>query len=664
MIRLIGLCVTLLLTFPALGQTRHALVVGVDDYAELDVLQKARNDARAVAAALEEAGFRVETLIDPDRRALLAGLAGLSQRLQPGDEAVFFFAGHGVEVAGRNVLLAADVPRLRPGDEVLLDSEGLPVDRVLAAILGRGARAAVLIIDACRDNPFPQLGSRSLGAERGLARLDPPAGAMVVFSAGAGQAALDRLSDDDSDPNSVFTRRLIPLLSQPGLPLHVAARQLRIEVEDLAATVRHDQRPAVYDEMRGDFVLLPTAMPADTTVAAPVAEPLARPDPCTAALPVWAAIQSSNNRQALESFAATYATSCPALAALAQESIAALVPDWTRATSTTLTGHAEFVISAAFSPDGRRIVTASWDNTARVWDAETGRAIVTLTGHTRSLNSAAFSPDGRRIVTTSEDRTARLWDTETGRAIAIFTGHTDWVLSAAFSPDGRRIATGSLDNTARLWDAETGRVIAILIGHTNSVRSAAFSPDARRIVTASNDGTARVWDTETGRTIAILSGHADWVLSAVFSPNGRWIVTGSLDDTARIWDIETRRVIATLAGHINGVLSAAFSHDGRRIVTVSNDSSARVWDTETGLAIAILSGHSDWVRRAAFSYDGQRIVTASEDRTARLWETETGQVIATLNGHTDLVSGAAFSPDGRRIVTASWDNTARLWTTP
>jgi TPR repeat protein len=152
--------------------------------------------------------------------------------------------------------------------------------------------------------------------------------------------------------------------------------------------------------------------------------------------------------------------------------------------------------SAAFSPDGARIVTASQDNnTARLWDAKTGALLAVLQGHTNSVNSAAFSPDGARVVTASRDKTARLWDAKTGAALAVLQGHTNSVTSAAFSPDEARIVTTSYDdNTARLWDAKTGAVLAVLQGHTNSVNSAAFSPDGARVVTASSDNTARLWE--------------------------------------------------------------------------------------------------------------------------------------------------------------------------
>jgi WD40 repeat protein len=328
-----------------------------------------------------------------------------------------------------------------------------------------------------------------------------------------------------------------------------------------------------------------------------------------------------------------------------------------------LFGPDAFLASAAWSPDGRRIVTASWDKTARIWDAATGRQLAVLSGHRSSLMSAAFSPDGRRIVTASGDKTARIWDAATGKQLGVLSGHRSIVRSASVSPDGLHVVTASGDGTARIWDTATGKQLAVLVipGHEVYVFSAAFSPDGRHIVTASDDRIARIWDAATGKQLVLLSGHDGSVLSAAYSRDGRRIVTASSDKTARIWDAATGKQLTVLSGHNEGVNGAAWSPDGRQVATASDDKTARVWDATSGKQLAVLSGHSNQLISAAFSPDGQRIVTASWDKTARIWDVATVKQLVTLTGHDKPVQSAAWSFDGRRVVTASADTTARIW---
>src|SRR5205823_14261309 len=141
------------------------------------------------------------------------------------------------------------------GEDDLLKGEAIGLSRLLDDLRGRRPKMSLLILDACRDNPFPQPGGRSVGGSRGLTRVDAPEGTFVMFSAGTGEAALDRLSDADGDANSVYTRRLLPLITQPGLSLPDLAQEVRRQVRELAATVKHRQTPAYYDEVVGRFCL-------------------------------------------------------------------------------------------------------------------------------------------------------------------------------------------------------------------------------------------------------------------------------------------------------------------------------------------------------------------------------------------------------------------------
>lgn len=307
---------TLWLTpLPAAAAERLALVVGIDNYAEVPVLQKARNDAEAVHAALEHAGFRSDLVLDADLLTLLERLEVLAERIQRGDEVVFFFAGHGVEFDGRNYLLPADVPMPTRGSALTVRRNALPVEEVIDTLQRRGARVSLLILDACRDNPFARPGTRSVGGRRGLALVEPPEGTFIVYSAGAGQAALDRLSDEDPAPYSVFTRSLLPRLNEPGMNLRDMVQKVREEVRDLASSVGHSQFPAVYDQLDGSFFFVPASVPPPPPPPGPGPGP---DDACVAALPVWQVLEAAADPAALRAFADGYADICPVLATMAE----------------------------------------------------------------------------------------------------------------------------------------------------------------------------------------------------------------------------------------------------------------------------------------------------------------------------------------------------------
>jgi WD40 repeat protein len=333
-----------------------------------------------------------------------------------------------------------------------------------------------------------------------------------------------------------------------------------------------------------------------------------------------------------------------------------------------LQGHEDRVLTASYSTDGRRVVTASEDKTGRVWDTETGKVIAVLQGHEGLVWSASFSRDGRRVATASEDMTARIWDADNGKMIAVLRGHQGEVRSAAFSTDGRRVVTASDDTTARIWDADTGNVIAILQGHEvaglgGRISSATFSADGRRVVTASWDGTVCLWDANNGKVIAVLhtafasnirmtGTHLEPIRwTAKFSPDGRRVLTLPWVE-AVIWDAETGKKITALGRDDRSaparLSSAAFSPDGRRVVTVSSGKTARIWNAETGKMIAVLQRFDGSVHSDGFSADGRRVVTAS-DNTARVWDLETGKVVASI--HAPGVSGASLSADGRHVMT-------------
>jgi uncharacterized caspase-like protein len=253
------LLLCLLLPSPALAEKRVALVIGIDKYDNLGPsaqLRKARSDAAAVARVLRDLGFDVIAKEDVTRSAFNSHWQDFLNKLTPGDTVAFYFAGHGVEFAGRSYLLPRDVPNLKPGRDELLRREALSLQEFLADLREKGTRLNLAILDACRDNPFEQVAGRSVGSRRGLAVSEaPPEGTFIMYSAGSGESALDRLNDADRDANSVFTRNLLPLLRSPGMPLTEVAKQVRVAVRQMAATVQHRQTPAYYDQVLGPVCL-------------------------------------------------------------------------------------------------------------------------------------------------------------------------------------------------------------------------------------------------------------------------------------------------------------------------------------------------------------------------------------------------------------------------
>jgi hypothetical protein len=268
-----------LMSGTAFAEKRVALVIGNDRYVNLPQLQKAANDADAVGDTLAKLGFEVVRGRDLGRQGMIDKLAEFTTRLEAGDTAVYFYAGHGVAIGNVNYLVPTDAPAADLEARVRGASVAEP--DVIAEIQARGARVAVLVLDACRDNPFPRQGTRSVGNTRGLASSSPARGVFVLYSAGAGQTALDRLTRNDPDRNSVFTRVFIEQLAKPGLHLGDLAVEVREKVaaialkasNDRGEAVPHEQTPAYYDQTIGGRVFLNTRSVAVEPVSRPAADP-------------------------------------------------------------------------------------------------------------------------------------------------------------------------------------------------------------------------------------------------------------------------------------------------------------------------------------------------------------------------------------------------------
>src|SRR3974390_2769506 len=258
---------------PASAEKRIALVIGNNDYRNVPKLQKAVNDARTMGDTLKQLGFNVMVAENLNRQQFSQTLLAFDNAVEAGDTAFFFFAGHGFEIAGQNYLLPTDVPAATEGQEELVrDASVLPAP-IVPRLQNRKVRTSILVFDACRNNPFERQGTRAVAGGGGLAPMvQLPEGLFSIFSAGYKQTALDRLSNDDNSPNSVFTRTFAKELLQPGENLVEVAQHTRRQVSEMAESIGHKQIPAYSDQMV-DNVFLNGAVRAQADAAKPADAP-------------------------------------------------------------------------------------------------------------------------------------------------------------------------------------------------------------------------------------------------------------------------------------------------------------------------------------------------------------------------------------------------------
>jgi Caspase domain len=289
----------------AAGERRVALVIGNNAYANVAKLEKAVADAHAMAETLRGVGFEVMLHENLDRRGINLAIGAFVDKIASGGVGLFYFAGHGVQIGGSNYLLPVDVPAIANLED--LRDESIDLGRVMERIAEAKAKLDIMIIDACRDNPFPKPAGRSVGGTRGLTIPSAPSGLLVVYSAGVNESAIDTLGPGDRSPNGLFTRELIPFIKQPGLRLYDAVREARKTVAEKAKAAGGSQNPAIYDQTDGDFYFVAATQANKPAATSPPPAPVgAAPAPETIELAYWNSIQSSSDPDAFASYLAKY----------------------------------------------------------------------------------------------------------------------------------------------------------------------------------------------------------------------------------------------------------------------------------------------------------------------------------------------------------------------
>ncbi len=301
---------------------------------------------------------------------------------------------------------------------------------------------------------------------------------------------------------------------------------------------------------------------------------------------------------------------------------------------TTYRKHIAAVLNIAWSPDGKKIASASTDKTVQIWNATSKNPILIYRNHSKPVSALAWSPDGSRIVSGSWDTTVQVWHVQTGRKLFTYRGYSREVSTVAWSPDGEYIAAGSWDTTVQIRQAGSGSRLFTYQGHSSPVYAVAWSPIGP---SSSLDG---------GWSIASASGDP---------------VNADVDNTVQIWNALTGSNHLIYRDHFYYVHAVAWSPDGKKIASASADTNVQVWNVTTGRNILTYRGHSSKVNAVAWSPDGKRIASASDDRTVQIWDATTGGTIFTYRGHSKEVSSVAWSPNGTRIASAGYDATVQVW---
>ena len=322
--------------------------------------------------------------------------------------------------------------------------------------------------------------------------------------------------------------------------------------------------------------------------------------------------------------------------------------------------HGTMLYHAEFSPDGTKVVTASNDHTARVWDATTGQQQLALP-HDGEVYDASFSRDSRKIVTSSRDKNARIWDSRTGKLLKSL-GHPDTVWQARFSGDGRLVATACQDGTAQLWDVETGTRVNQPGKQASRVKWVMFSSDGHLFVSIDEGGIACFWDVTTGQKLFQCSDDARRAHD-IFSPDSRHFLT-SEGFSLHVRDaISFKDLPFSPLPDEGGRITASFSPDGRFILgTSESEHTTQVWDAATGKPLfSPPIRHSDYLLDLSFGPDSRLFATAGEDNTAQVWSSLTGKALSPPLKHILMVKEIQFASDSRRLIGNSCDQVVRTW---
>jgi len=329
----------------------------------------------------------------------------------------------------------------------------------------------------------------------------------------------------------------------------------------------------------------------------------------------------------------------------------------------TLGEHTGDITAVAVTSDGKWAVSASQDNTLKIWDLENKRKSLILPGHKSLVKVMAVTPDGTKALSVGH-KDIKVWDLHIGRELFTLEGVDVDLVSPlnkiiTFTPDHQRVIATSFDGI-KVWNLCNGEELLSLRGHNDDVLAVAIAPDGKKAISASQDKSLKVWDLQSGVEVMSLIGHSEMVVSVAITPDGKQVVSASWDKTLKVWDLESGKEWRTLIGHTDVIWDLALSPDGKKVVSYGKDS-IKVWDLQLGFELLTLKGYGKLNNFISLYPDGTGVVCLLDRNTLQVWDLQSGSKLLTLAGHTNSVQSLAITPNNKYAVSASSDRSLRVW---
>ncbi|QIR36583.1 hypothetical protein HCG51_07325 [Tolypothrix sp. PCC 7910] len=532
------------------NQKRVALVIGNSNYQATIALANPGNDAEDVAKTLGELGFEVIKVIDGNQKQMDTALDRFSAKLSQGTVGVFFYAGHGVQVNGENYLIPINAQLAAEKDVVY---ETLPVGKVQNA-MGKTGTTGIIILDACRDNPFSRRWYRTTNS-KGLAPIEAFSSSYIAFATAPGSVAAD-----GEGRNGTFTSYLLKHLKTPNLPIENLFKKVRNEV--LKAT-KGKQQPWDSSSLTDEFFFNPVSTATDTPPT-PITQPITTPNPPVTAPkpatpPTNPPVVATANRPPdflsklipypLDKISLAYSFNNTELIGISSDGqILATNKDkvleiWDLTTGKKVNTFSYNSKAYYYLSSNEQILVETYPTKVQIWGLQTGKLLHTLTLPKIEITSTTISPDGKTLAIGFRDGNIRNWNLITGTSIRTISGRCGW--STTISYDGKTLVSACENNTIKIWNLETGQLISTLTHHSGVVLSVAISRDGKTLVSSSFDKTIKIWNLSTGKLIGNLNDDSGFFFYSVkISPDMKTVIGTGLS-VIRLWDMNSRQPISS-----------------------------------------------------------------------------------------------------------------------